>query len=120
MCKTLKYDSSVVPRMMMVALLVYFNNKAAFRYVSNIPKTLPKIFSGISQNFHLLCSSVFPCLHFAPWLETFLTIILISECSIRIFHYKVTVLLESINLREAVDNAFECSTVVFSFHWLLY
>ena len=27
---------------------------------SNVLKNLPKILSGISQNFHLLCSSVFP------------------------------------------------------------
>ena len=40
-------------------------------------KVLPKILSGISLNFHLLCSSVFLlCLHYAPRLVTFVTIIL--------------------------------------------
>ena len=35
---------------------------------------LPKM---LSQNFHILCSSVFPlCLHYAPRLATFLTVIL--------------------------------------------
>ena len=31
-----------------------------FRSESNMFKTLPKTLSGISQNFHLLCSSMFP------------------------------------------------------------
>ena len=62
-----------------------------------------------SQNFHLLCSKLFPlCLHYAPRLATFLTIIfikiLISECYIRAFHYKMTVLLESINIFNAFSS----------------
>ena len=59
----------------------------------NFPNFLPTV----------LCSSVLPlCLHYTPRLETSLTIILeylISECSIRVFHYKVNVLLEIISLR---------------------
>ena len=44
---------------------------------SNMLRILPKLFSGISQTLHLLCSSVFPlCLHYAPRLTTFLIIIL--------------------------------------------
>ena len=74
---------------------------------SNMLKTLPKMLSGISQNFHPLCSSVFLlCLNYAPKLATFLQLswnILISECSIRVFHYKVTVLIKSIDLRSYVQ-----------------
>ena len=45
------------------------------------------LLSGISQSFHLLCSSVFPlCLHYVPRLATLSLNILISECSIRVFH----------------------------------
>ena len=44
---------------------------------SNMLKRLPKMLLGISQTFHLLCSSVLPlCLHYALTLATFLTIIL--------------------------------------------
>ena len=57
-------------------------------------KVLPKTVSGISQNFYMFSSSVFPlCLHYAPSLEIFLTTILehlISECFIRLFYHKVT------------------------------
>ena len=43
---------------------------------SNMLKLLPKMLSGVSQNFHLLCSSVFPLyLYYAPRLAKFLTII---------------------------------------------
>ena len=70
-------------------------------------QVLPKILSAISQNFHMLSSSVFPlCLHYAPSLATFLTTtleFLISECFIRVLYYKVTVVLESINLRSYVQ-----------------
>ena len=54
------------------------------------------------------------CLQYAPKLATLLQLswnILISEWSIRVFHYKVTVLLESIDLRIYV-NAFGCSIAV--------
>ena len=74
---------------------------------SNMLKILPKLLSGISQNFHLLCPSVLPlCLYYALRLATFLLLswnILINECSIRVFHYKVTVLLESVELRSYVQ-----------------
>ena len=77
---------------------------------SNLLKILPKILSEISQNFYLLCSSVFPlCLLYVPSYQHFLQLswnILISEISgysIRVFHYKVTVLLESIDLRNYVQ-----------------
>ena len=80
-------------------------------------KILLKMLSGISHEFHLLCSSVFPlCLHCAPSLTTFLTIylgnltsaelywnIFIDELFIKVFHDKVTVLLESIDLRSYVQ-----------------
>ena len=68
-------------------------------------KILPKMLSGISQNFHLLCSSVFGCVPIMLALCFKVSNIcynswdiLIRECSIRVFHYKVTVLLESIDL----------------------
>ena len=55
---------------------------------------------GISLKFHLLCFSVFLlCLHYAPKLPKILSIVMGTDCSIRVFHNKVTVLLESINLR---------------------
>ena len=40
-------------------------------------KIFPKMLSEISQNFHLLCSSCS------------IPLILISECSIRVFHYSI-------------------------------
>ena len=44
---------------------------------SNIPKILPKMLSGVFQNFCLLCSSVFPLYwHYVPRVAKFLTIIL--------------------------------------------
>ena len=65
-------------------------------------KNLPKMLPGISQKFHLLCFSVFLlCLHYTPKLITILSIG-IENCKYwltRVFHYKVTVLLESIDLR---------------------
>ena len=68
------------------------------RSESNMLKSSPKMLSGISQNVHQFCSSVFPsCLQYAPRSATFQSIS-ISECFIRVFHYKVIVLLESINL----------------------
>ena len=45
---------------------------------------------------------LFQCFHYVPKFATLLKLswnILISECSIRVFQYKVTVVLESINLR---------------------
>ena len=69
-------------------------------------KKLPKMIPEISQKYHLLCFSVFPlCLHYAPKLPTILSIVMensSTDCSIRIFHYKVTVLLESIDLYMAM------------------
>ena len=65
-------------------------------------KYLPKMLSG---NSHLLCSSVLTLyFHYVPRLAQFPWKILINdECSIRVFYYKVTVLLEeSINLRSYV------------------
>ena len=61
------------------------------------------------KKFHLLCFSVFPlCLHYAPRLAALIFLqlswnILINECSIRVFHYKVTVLLEIIDQRGYVQ-----------------
>ena len=61
---------------------------------------LPKMLLGISQNLLLLCSfSVLLCLHYAPKLVRFVT----SECSIRAFYCKVTVLLESNDLASYVQ-----------------
>ena len=60
-----------------------------------------KILSGISLNFYLLCFSVYLfalCSRLATCLTEFLI-----ECSIRVFYYKVTVLLESIYLRSYVQ-----------------
>ena len=62
-----------------------------------------KMLSGISQIF-TYCALQY--LHYAPRLTTFLATILISECSIRVtrvFHYKLTVLLESIDLGNYVQ-----------------
>ena len=54
-------------------------------------KILPKILSGISKIFiHYALSVFLLCLHYVSKLATFVTIswnILISECSIRVFHY---------------------------------
>ena len=66
-------------------------------------KILPKTLSGISQKFHVFYCAlqlVFPCIMLAllSWLATFPWKILVSECPIRVFHYKVTVLLEGIHL----------------------
>jgi len=78
-------------------------------------KNLPKMLPGISQKFHLLYFSVFLlCLHYTPKLPTILSIVLenlklTNDCSIRVFHYKVTVLLESIDLRSYV----QCIRVLF-------
>jgi len=55
---------------------------------------------------------LFQCSHYAPNLVTFVTNILISECSIRVFHCKLTVLLESINVKCYVERFI----VVISFH----
>ena len=68
---------------------------------SNMLKNLPKMLQEISLKFHLLCFSVFLLfLHYAlKWL-TILSIVMeniSNDCSIRVFHYKVTVLLESID-----------------------
>ena len=63
-------------------------------------KNLPNMLPGISQKLRLLCFSVFLlCLHYAPKLPTIFSIVMSTDCPIRVFHYKVTVLLESINLR---------------------
>ena len=66
-------------------------------------KFCPKYFQEFHKIFTDYAHSVFQLyLHYAPKLATFVTIIiehLINECSIRVFHYKVTVLLESIDLR---------------------
>ena len=44
---------------------------------SNMLKNLPKILSGISHKFHLLCFSVFLlCLHYSPKLPTILSIVM--------------------------------------------
>ena len=64
-------------------------------------KHLPKILPGISQKFHLLCFSVLLlCLHYAPKLPT----IVMDKCKVMtaVFHYNVTVLLKSIDLRNYV------------------
>ena len=49
------------------------SNCAAIQ-LSPMLKILPIVLSGISQNFHLLCSSVYMA-YYAPRLATFLTII---------------------------------------------
>ena len=46
------------------------------RAESKVFKIVPKMLLGISQNFHLLCSSTFPLfLHYAPRLATFLVML---------------------------------------------
>ena len=64
-----------------------------------------KVFPKCFLEFHLLCSSVFPTFHYACSMllgyQHFLQPswnILNGECSIRVFHYKGTVLLESISM----------------------
>ena len=79
-------------------------------------RMLPKMLSEISHNFTYYALQVFPlCLHCVPKLATILAIILahfISKCSIRVFHYRVTVLLENISIYGAMYSVFECSIAI--------
>jgi len=81
-------------------LICLKNRQSTSRPESNMLKNLPKMLPGISQKFHL------PCLHYAPNLPKILSIVMkieCTDCSIRVFQYKVTVLLESIDLRSYVQ-----------------
>ena len=72
-------------------------------------KILPKkSFQEFLKIFTHCTLQVFPlCLNSAPKLTIFFPTIalniLISECSVRVLYYKVTVLLESIDLRSYVQ-----------------
>ena len=71
-------------------------------------KICPKCFQEFPENFTYYASHMFLlCLHYAPKLSTILSIVMemsSNDCSIRAFHYKVTVLLESIDLRSYVSS----------------
>ena len=78
-----------------------------YRPESNILKNLPKILPGISQNFHYYASqcSYCACIMLLSC-QQFLALswkIQSNDCSITVFHYKVTVLLKSIDLRSYVQ-----------------
>ena len=73
-------------------------------YAQNFAQNAFTNFPNFSPIMLFQCSCIL-CLHYAPKLATFVTIImdiLIRECSITVFHYKMTVLLESIEYRSKV------------------
>ena len=58
---------------------------------------VPKMFSGIHSNVSIHTSlQLFLCLHYVPSLKSFHSTLSTEDCSIRVFYYKLTVLLESI------------------------
>ena len=62
-------------------------------------ESLPKMLLGLSpKSSPIMLFSVLLWLHYTPKLVRFVAIILTSECSIRVFYYKVAVLLVSIDL----------------------